>query len=120
MASGFWLLDFESFVTKAFLISLVDSIPFLGIGLVFLPMIAFSFYIDDLHTAVGLLVLYVVLIVGRQMLESMLWAHAFKLRTVHSFIITACAVYLFGLYGILFLPFFLFISLKVKSHPTFT
>ncbi|PIC74783.1 AI-2E family transporter [Sporosarcina sp. P17b] len=120
MVIGFWLLDFESFLTKAFLISLVDSIPFLGIGLVFLPMIAFSFYIDDIHIAIGLLVLYIVILVSRQMVESLLWAHAFKLRTVHSFIITACAVYLFGLYGIMFLPFFLFIALKVKEHPTFT
>ncbi|ARD47184.1 hypothetical protein SporoP37_02930 [Sporosarcina sp. P37] len=120
MTIGFWLLDFESFLTKAFLISMVDSIPFLGIGLVFLPMIAFSFYIDDMYSAVGLLVLYIVLLVTRQMTESLLWAHTFKLRTVHSFIITACAVYLFGIYGILFLPFFLFIALKVKEHPTFT
>lgn len=120
MSLGFWLLGFESFLTKAFLISLVDSIPFLGIGLVFLPMIAFSFYVENLYLAIGLLILYVILLITRQMTESVLWAHTFKLRTVHSFIITACAVYLFGLYGILFLPFFLFMALKVKEHPSFT
>ena len=73
-----------------------------------------------MHSAIGLLVLYIILLVCRQIIESLLWAHAFKLRTVHSFIITACAVYLFGLYGIMFLPFFLFIALKVKENPTFT
>ncbi|WP_153730646.1 AI-2E family transporter [Sporosarcina obsidiansis] len=120
MSVGFWLLDFESHFTKAFLISLVDSIPFLGIGLVFLPMIAFAFYIDNVQLAIGLLILYIVLLITRQMTESFLWASTFKLRTVHSFLITACAVYLFGVYGILFLPFFLFLALKVKEHSSFT
>ncbi|PIC65253.1 hypothetical protein CSV79_03010 [Sporosarcina sp. P13] len=120
MSIGFWLLNFESYLTKAFLISLVDSIPFLGIGLVFLPMIVFTFYVDHLQLAIGLLILYITLLITRQMTESYLWAHTFKLRTVHSFLITACAVYLFGLYGVLFLPFFLFLALKVKEHPTFT
>lgn len=120
MSIGFWLLGFESFITKAFLISLVDSIPFLGIGLVFLPIIAFTFYVEQLTLAIGLLILYSILLITRQMTESYLWAHTFKLRTVHSFLITACAVYLFGLYGVLFLPFFLFLALKVKEHPTFT
>ncbi|MBY0222366.1 AI-2E family transporter [Sporosarcina aquimarina] len=120
MSIGFWLLGFDSFLTKAFLISMVDSIPFLGIGLVFLPMIAFAFYIDHVQLAIGLLILYIVLLITRQMTESFLWAHTFKLRTVHSFLITACAVYLFGIYGIIFLPFFLFLALKVKEHPTFT
>ncbi|AXH99447.1 AI-2E family transporter [Sporosarcina sp. PTS2304] len=120
MSIGFRLLQFESYLTKAFLLSLVDSIPFLGIGLVFLPMIAFTFYIENLQLAVGLLILYIILLVTRQMTESYLWAHTFKLRTVHSFLITACAVYLFGIYGVLFLPFFLFLALKIKEHPTFT
>ena len=120
MSIGFWFLGFESHFTKAFLLSLFDSIPFLGIGLVFLPMIAFMLYIENVQSAIGLLVLYVLLLIVRQMTESYLWAHTFKLRTVHSFLITACAVYLFGLYGILFLPFFLFLALKVKEHPAFT
>ncbi|WP_301108469.1 AI-2E family transporter [Sporosarcina sp.] len=120
MSAGFWLLGFESHFTKAFLVSLFDSIPFLGIGLVFLPMIAFMLYVDNVQLTIGLLILYILLLIVRQMTESYLWAHTFKLRTVHSFIITACAVYLFGLYGILFLPFFLFLALKVKEHPAFT
>lgn len=120
MSAGFWVLRFDSFLTKAFLISLVDSIPFLGIGIVFLPLIVFSFYIEKAALAAGLLILYIILLITRQFAESYFWAHTFKLRTVHSFIITACAVYLFGLYGIIFLPFFLFLALKIRQHSAFT
>lgn len=120
MSLGFLIIGFDSAIHRAFLISLADSIPFLGIGLFLLPMIVYFLYIDQMTIGIGLVTLYLVIIITRQMIESYLWAHTFRLRTVHSFFITVCAVYLFGIYGILFLPFLLFIAMRIKNHPSFT
>ncbi|GKV54581.1 hypothetical protein NCCP2222_05280 [Sporosarcina sp. NCCP-2222] len=119
LSIGFSLLRFEAPLGSAFLVSLIDSLPFLGIGLFLLPMAAFFIYTDQLTVGISLLVLYVFILVTRQMLESYFYASSFRLKPIHAFIVTACSVYLFGLPGILLTPFLLFAALKVKEHPLF-
>ncbi len=120
IAIGFFFLGFESPISNAFLISLADSLPFLGIGLFLLPMAAFFIYTSNLYVGIALLLLYIFTMVTRQMAESYMWASTFQLKPIHAFFITACSVYLFGLPGILLTPFLLFAALKVKQHPLFT
>lgn len=117
---GFSLLRFDSPIGTAFLISLVDSLPFLGIGLFLIPMAAFFFHTGDLFITVSLVLLYLFALTTRQFAESYLWASTFQLKPVHAFFVTACAVYLFGVAGILLTPFLLFAALKIKRHPLFT
>lgn len=116
---GFTLLDFSSPIGSAFLVSLVDSLPLLGIGLFLIPMAAFFFYSNKMIIAVALLLLYVFVITARQMAESLMWASAFRVQPIHAFFITVCSFYLFGLPGILLTPFLLFAALKLKKHPYF-
>ncbi|MFS0574875.1 AI-2E family transporter [Sporosarcina sp. 179-K 3D1 HS] len=117
---GFFFLHFESPVGNAFLISLVDSLPFLGIGIFLLPMSAFFLYSGELYIGIALILLYLFTMTTRQMAESYMWASTFNVKPVHAFFITISAFYLFGLPGILLTPFFLFAAIKVKSHPLFT
>ncbi|MFJ7934865.1 AI-2E family transporter [Sporosarcina sp. NPDC096371] len=117
---GFFLLRFTSPIGTAFLISLADSLPLLGIGLFLLPMAAFYLYTDNLYMGIAIILLYVFTMITRQMAESYMWASTFQLKPIHAFLITACSVYLFGLPGILLTPFLLFAALKVKQHPLFT
>ena len=120
LAVGFSLLGFNSPIGIAFLISLVDSLPFLGIGVFLIPMIAFFFHTGNLFVGISLTLLYFFTIMTRQLAESYMWASTFQLKPVHAFLIMACSVYLFGLVGILLTPFLLFAALKVKQHPLFT
>lgn len=117
---GLFFLGFETPVGNAFLISLVDSLPFLGIGIFLLPMSAFFFYTGNLYMGIAILLLYLFTMITRQMAESYMWASTFDIKPVHAFFITVSAFYLFGLPGILLTPFFLFAAIKVKSHPFFT
>ncbi len=117
---GFSLLKFESPIGTAFLISLVDSLPFLGIGLFIIPMVAFFFHVGQLYISISLILLYLFTLTTRQLAESYLWASTFQLKPIHAFFVTACAVYLFGVAGILLTPFLLFAALKMKQHPLFT
>lgn len=119
LSIGFGLLRFTSPIGLALLISLADSLPFLGIGVFLIPMIVFFFYTGDLFIGTSLALLYLVTIITRQIAESYMWASTFQLKPIHAFFILACAVYSFGLIGIILSPFLLFAALKIKQHPLF-
>lgn len=119
LAIGFTLLRFSSPIGLALLISLADGLPFLGIGIFLVPMIVFYFYHENNWMGSWLLVLYLCTMMVRQFAESYMWASTFQLKPIHAFFILACAVYTFGLYGILLSPFLLFAALKIKQHPLF-
>ncbi|WP_336823465.1 AI-2E family transporter [Sporosarcina sp. USHLN248] len=116
---GFSALQFEAPIGSAFLVSIVDSLPFLGIGIFIIPMAIFFLYTKQLSIGIALILLYVFVLISRQLAESYMWASTFKLKPIHAFFITVCSFYIFGLLGILLTPFLLFAALKVKQHPIF-
>ena len=120
LSIGFSLLGFESPIGSAFLVSLADSLPLLGIGLFLIPMAAFFLYSNQLFIGVSLVLLYIFVVTTRQLAESYMWASAFRVKPIHAFFFTVCSLYLFGLPGILLTPFLLFAALKLKKHPSFT
>ncbi|MEO4051953.1 AI-2E family transporter [Solibacillus sp. CAU 1738] len=119
LSSGFWLLQFENPISKALLISLADALPFFGIGLFIIPAAVYFFVIGQKWLAASLIALYIFIQITRQLTESIVWASTFQLRTVHSFIISAASILLFGIYGILLSPFLLLIAVKVKENSIF-
>ncbi|WP_409373607.1 MULTISPECIES: AI-2E family transporter [Ureibacillus] len=115
LSIGLALLKFENPINKAFLISFADVLPFFGIGLFLIPIAIYFFAIGDKFVSLALVLLYVFIQITRQLTESLLWASTFQLRTVHTFLISAASILLFGVYGILLSPFILLIAVKVKQ-----
>ena len=120
LSIGFSLLRFGSPIGIAFLVSLVDSLPFLGIGIFLIPMGVFFLYTGDLLIGISIITLFIFTLITRQLVESYMWASTFQVRPVHAFFIMASSVYLFGFAGILLTPFLMFAALKIKEHPLFT
>lgn len=116
---GFTILQFDGAINKAFLIALADCIPFLGIGLFLVPTALYFFFIHKWLLGLSLLILYMFVQISRQLAESKLWSHTMQLRMTYTFIISASAFLLFGIYGILISPLLLFIAMKLKTHPIF-
>ena len=119
LAIGFFLIGFKSPISIALLISLADSLPFLGIGVFLIPMIAFFLHAENFFIGISLILIYFFTITTRQLAESYMWASTFQLKPIHAFFIMACSVYLFGIVGILLTPFLLFAALRIKQHPLF-
>lgn len=115
LCGGFSILGFEQAISKAFLISLADSLPFFGIGLFMIPMCIYFFIIEQPYFSIILLILYIFVQLTRQLAESMLWASTLHLRTVHTFFISAASILLFGFYGILLSPLLLFLAVRLKD-----
>lgn len=119
LGSGLALLQFEHPISKSFLISLADALPFFGIGLFLIPIAIYFFVIGEKYLCFALIVLYIFIQISRQIAESLLWASTFHLRTVHTFFISAASILIFGFYGILLSPFLLLIAVKIKQKSIY-
>lgn len=105
LSIGFLTLGFHQPIKYAFLISLVDSIPFLGTGIILIPFSIYFFILDQHTFGVIVLLLYIFVQLTRHLVESMLWSSSMQIKAVHVFFLSAAAVLIFGVIGILFSPF---------------
>lgn len=119
LSCGFALLQFEQPISKAFLISLADFLPFFGIGLFIIPIAIYFIVIGQSYLGFSLIVLFIFIMITRQILESSLWASTFQLRAIHTFFISGASILLFGIYGILLSPFIILLALKLKQRSTY-
>lgn len=119
LSIGFHVLHFEAPFAKAFLIALADCLPFLGIGIFLVPLSIYYFFINNLFLGTALIALYIIVQLIRQLTESKLWSQTLHLRMIHTFLISAASVLLFGFYGILISPILLMVAIKLKQNPIF-
>lgn len=105
LSIGFTVLGLHKPIKYAFLVSLVDSIPFLGTGLILIPMSIYFFLMDQRMFGMIILLLYVFVQLTRHIVESMLWSSSMQIKAVHVFFLSAAAILIFGFIGILFSPF---------------
>ena len=88
----------------AFVTCIVDIIPVLGTGTVLLPWAVYSFISGNVGLGIGLIVLYAVITVLRQVIEPKLVANQVGLPAI----VTIAAMFLgarsFGAFGIIILP----------------
>ncbi|MFX3673220.1 MAG: AI-2E family transporter [Paenisporosarcina sp.] len=117
---GFYILQFSSPVGLAFLISFADVLPFIGTGLILLPMAAFFILTNQTTLGIIIILLYAFILLTRQLLESYLWANTMHIRSVHVFFISACSLLLFGVPGIILSPFLLLGAIHLRQHHWFT
>ncbi|MFB5088131.1 AI-2E family transporter [Psychrobacillus sp. PGGUH221] len=105
LSIGFVVLGFQQPFKYAFLISLVDSLPFLGIGIILIPLSIYFFLLEQHTFGLIILLLYLFVQLTRHIVESMLWSSSMQIKAVHVFFLSAAAILIFGFIGILFSPF---------------
>lgn len=119
LSIGFSLLKFEQPISKAFLISVFDFLPFFGIGIFLIPIAIYFFVVGQSYLGIAILVLFLFIMITRQIIESMLWAQTFQLRAIHTFFISATSILLFGIYGVILSPIIILFALKIKQKSTY-
>ena len=67
--AGLLILRVKYAFALAFVIGLIDLLPYLGTGFIFVPWIIYEFIVQNYSLGIGLLVLYIIIIVQRQMME---------------------------------------------------
>ncbi len=102
--SGLLILKVDYPFTIAVVIAIVDLIPYLGTGLIFIPWIIYTFFAGQLQLTIGLCVLYGIILVQRQMLEPKVLSSSIGVEPLAMLIALFVGFQLFGFLGLMIGP----------------
>jgi predicted PurR-regulated permease PerM len=115
-------------VIIAFVVSIVDIVPVLGTGTVLIPWAVYSLISGRVGMGIGLVILYAVITVLRQVIEPKLVAHQVGLPSIVTIMAMFLGARIFGAFGILLLPLTVIVVklmldegiIGAKSHQSIT
>ena len=109
---GFSVLGFTNPILKGLLLAILDCIPFFGISLVLIPVAIYFAATNHLFISLSLILLLIITIIVRQIFDAYFWASTVKIKTIHTFFISAVSFSIFGVYGIVVSPIMLLAVMK--------
>lgn len=98
---GFFIIGIESAVFYAAIISLVDALPVLGVGIVLLPWAVINIISGSVAQGIMLAVLYLIITIIRNILEPKILSARLGIPPLLSLLIIFCGLKLFGFFGML-------------------
>ena len=102
----------------AFAVAFVDLLPIFGAGTVLIPWAIVCFILKDVGTATGLIVLYAIITIARQVIEPKIVGTSLGIHPLITLFAMVAALDLFGVAGMVLSPFILIIikeSLKSEA-----
>lgn len=106
---GFFIIQLDNSFLIAFLISLFDFFPILGIDMIMIPWIIICILLNKMRLSIELLIIYFIVVVIRNILEPQLLSKQAKVPMLYMFITMIIMMKLLGIIGMLMTPFLLLI-----------
>lgn len=116
---GLLILRVKYAITIALVAGLLDILPYLGTGTVFVPWILFELIAGDMRLAIGLSVLYVIVIVQRQLMEPKVLSSSIGLDPLATLIALFVGFKLIGFLGLIVGPVVLVIINTLQRAHVF-
>lgn len=116
---GLLVLRVRYAVSIGLLAGLVDLMPYLGTGTVFVPWIAYSVFDHDYKLVIGLSVLYAIVIIQRQIMEPKIVATNVGLDPLLTLIALFAGLKLFGFMGLIAGPVLLVVINALQNAGVF-
>ncbi|WP_232698922.1 sporulation integral membrane protein YtvI [Brevibacillus daliensis] len=114
---GLLVLKVEYAVTIGLISGVVDLLPYLGTGTIFVPWIIFMFFKGQYGLAIGLSILYAIVVVFRQIIEPKVVAENVGLDPLLTLVSLFVGLKLFGIFGLIIGPVSLvIINALVKAN----
>lgn len=107
--TGLFLLQIEHALTIALLTSIVDFLPFIGTGIVFIPWIIYLFFTDHFTLTIFISMLYMIIIIQRQLSEPKIVSKSIGLPPLVTLLCLFLAWRFWGLLGVFMAPLLLVI-----------
>ena len=102
--TGFMLLGIKHAALIAFIVSLLDLLPVIGVGTLLIPWSIIEIATDNKFVGIGLLILFVVNTVIRQLAEPKIVGKSLDLHPIVTLILLYVGYALFGIAGLVLLP----------------
>lgn len=106
MLVGLLMLGRSEALVLSAVIAVLDVLPVIGVGAVLLPWALYSFITGGVGLGIGLVVLYVVHTVIRQLAEPKILGKSLGVHPIITLLLLYVGYTLFGVFGILLVPFF--------------
>lgn len=106
---GLIILDVKYALTIAILAALLDLLPYIGTGVIFIPWIGYSFITANYSMTIQLSVLYMAIIIVRQIVEPKLLSASIGLNPLATLLMMFVGLNLWGVMGLFISPFLLII-----------
>ena len=97
---GLLVLRIEYAITIALVIGMVDIIPYLGSGTVFIPWILYELMAGNANLAIGLGILYFIIVIQRQVMEPKVLSSSIGLDPLATLLSLFIGYKLFGFLGL--------------------
>lgn len=101
---GLFILRVDYAITIAIIIGLVDLLPYLGTGAIFVPWMIYSFLTGNYALTIGLSILYGVVVIQRQVMEPKVLSSNIGLDPLATLIALFVGFQLFGFIGLIIGP----------------
>ncbi len=98
---GFLIIGVKNAVFYAAIISVIDALPVLGVGIVLIPWAVISIISGNLTFGIMLAILYVITAVVRNILEPKILSSKLGIPPLLSLLIIFCGLKLFGFFGMI-------------------
>ena len=117
---GFLLLRIKNAPIVALIIALLDVLPIIGVGTVLVPWGIFELATGNHLFSIGLLALFVINTIVRQLCEPKIVGKSLGLHPIATIIMLYAGYALFGIVGILLVPILsvIFRVILNKNHTT--
>ncbi|WP_175990791.1 sporulation integral membrane protein YtvI [Bacillus sp. Marseille-Q1617] len=116
---GLIILRVDYAITIALVSGLVDILPYLGTGAVFVPWIAYEFITGNAGLGIGLSVLYLVVVVQRQIMEPKVLSSSIGLDPLATLVALFVGFKLIGFLGLIVGPVVLVILSTLRRAGVF-
>lgn len=109
LSLGLTIIGVDNAITIAFLIAIFDVLPVLGTGGIMIPWILISFVNNQVKLGVGLIIIYLVVTIIRNILEPKIVGKQIGLHPLLMLLCMYLGAKLFGVLGIFILPIIILI-----------
>lgn len=109
------LFHVEHLFTMTLIVFIVDFIPYIGVGIIFIPWMLLTFFTGNYVLTIQLAVMYIFIIIIRQLIEPKILATSLRIHPLVALTILFIAIQSLGLIGFVLAPMFL-ISFSALYH----
>jgi sporulation integral membrane protein YtvI len=117
---GLLIMKVNYSITIALICGLIDLIPYLGTGVIFIPWMIYELIIGNTSFTIGLAVLYIIVIVQRQLIEPKVLSSSIGIDPLATLVALFIGYKLIGFFGLILGPIVLVIINTFHRAHVFT
>jgi sporulation integral membrane protein YtvI len=116
LSIGFWIIGIPTPFLFGLLVAIIDIMPIIGTGAVLLPWSVIAFIMGNTKIGMGMLILYIVITVVRQIIEPKIVGQQIGLYPIITLVLMYVGAQLMGVLGLLILPIMATILIKLNKE----